>query len=292
MTYLAPGEITAESVRDADALVVRTRTKCDATLLDGSRVSAIATATIGMDHIDLDYCRSHGIEVHNAPGCNAPAVAQYVLSTINALKPGERPVIGIVGVGHVGSIVRRWAECNGFPTLLCDPPLQMPATLDEIARKADVITFHTPLDSTTRHMANREFFDSLRRRPLIINAARGPVVDTPALVDALKSGKVRAAAIDCWEGEPDIDRELLELAAVATPHVAGYSAEGKRRATAMAVRAIDPSIELPLDPVADTPTLEAIAASYDPTADSARLKSAPGEFEALRNNYDYRPEPR
>ena len=119
--YLEPEEFTPERVRNADALIVRTRTKCDAALLDGSKVRVIATATIGTDHIDLDYCRRHSIAVHNAPGCNAPAVAQYVLSVISRLRPGCR-CLGIVGAGHVGSIVDRWARANGIPTLLCDPP--------------------------------------------------------------------------------------------------------------------------------------------------------------------------
>lgn len=289
--YLAPEDFSRETIADCDALIIRTRTRCDSSLLDGTRVSRIATATIGLDHIDLDYCRTHGIEVHNAPGCNAPAVAQYVLSAICATGRTSG-TIGIVGVGHVGSIVNRWALANGFRTLLCDPPLGLPATLDQLAAEADIITFHTPLDASTRHMANARFFDSLQRRQLIINAARGPIVDTPALKDALRCGKASAAVIDCWEGEPDIDLELLDMAAIATPHIAGYSLEGKRRATAMAVRAIDPTVTLPLDPVSEAPALSAICESYDPLADSRALKASPALFEQLRNSYSYRPEPR
>jgi len=291
VSYLPPESFTPGAVRDADALIIRTRTRCDAALLDGSRVRVIATATIGTDHIDLGYCRRHGIAVHNAPGCNAPAVAQYVLSSLDAL--GLRgATLGIVGVGHVGSIVDRWARANGFRTLLCDPPLGLPATLDDLAAGADVITFHTPLDSVTRHMAGREFYAKCRRRPLIINAARGPVVDTAALIEALHSGRVSGAVIDCWEGEPDINRELLGLAAIATPHIAGYSLEGKRRATAMALAAVDPTIRIAQDSVATAPSMSAIAASYDPLKDSLALKSNPEQFEELRNTYDYRPEPR
>lgn len=290
VTYLAPEEFTPAAVRDMDALIVRTRTRCDAALLSGSHVRKIATATIGTDHIDLGYCAARGIEVHNAPGCNAPAVAQYVLSSIAALK-AENGTLGIVGVGHVGSIVRRWAEANGIRTLLCDPPLGLPATLADLAREADVITFHTPLDATTRHMADAAFFDSLQRKPVIINAARGPIVDTPALKHAIRQGRVSHAVIDCWEGEPAIDLELLDLAAIATPHIAGYSLEGKRRATAMAIRAIDPAIDLPLDPVADSPTLAEICRSYSPLTDTAALKSDPAAFESLRNTYNYRHEP-
>lgn len=290
--YLAPEDIDNNAVKDADALMVRTRTRCDESLLNGSKVKIIATATIGVDHIDLNYCRKVGIKVSNAPGCNAPAVAQYVLSAISRLRPGERPTIGIVGVGHVGSIVQRWAKANGFPTLLNDPPKGMPDTIEEVADKADVITFHTPLDYTTRHMANVRFFESLRRKPVIINAARGPVIDTPALLHAIDKGFVSDVVIDCWEGEPvNINRYLLDAATIATPHIAGYSSQGKQRATAMAVHAIDPSIILPTPSVAQAPTLQSIIDSYNPLTDTGPLKSAPADFENLRNNYNYRNEP-
>ncbi|MDE7335925.1 MAG: 4-phosphoerythronate dehydrogenase [Muribaculaceae bacterium] len=289
VTYLPPEGFTPQAVRNADALIIRTRTRCNADLLAGSRVKHIATATIGTDHIDLDYCRRAGIRVDNAPGCNAPAVAQYVLSTISAVRP-QALTVGIIGVGHVGSIVNRWAQANGFRTLLNDPPLGLDTPLETLAAEADVITVHTPLDSSTRHLINAGFLAKCRRKPLIINAARGAIVDTPALIEALKNGQVYAA-IDCWEGEPNISRELPGYCSVATPHIAGYSLEGKQRATAMALRAIDPRLDIELPPVADKPSLDAIAASYNPIADTAALLSATADFEALRNNYDYRPEP-
>lgn len=288
--YLPPEDINPESIKGADTLIVRTRTRCNAELLAGSGIRRIATATIGTDHIDLDYCRSNNIMVYNAPGCNAPAVAQYVLSTIAMLRPDARK-IGIVGVGHVGSIVNRWALANGFETLLCDPPLGLDTPLDILAAEADVITFHTPLDSSTRHMADTDFFSLCTRRPLVINAARGAIVDTQALIEAIELGRVEAA-IDCWEGEPQISLRLLELASVATPHIAGYSLEGKQRATAMVIKAIDPSIDVELPPVADAPTLQAIATSYSPLADTAALRANPANFESLRNTYPFRPEPR
>lgn len=290
VAYLPPENINSETIKYADAIIIRTRTRCNAELLDGSAVRHIATATIGTDHIDPDYCRRNNIRVSNAPGCNAPAVAQYVLSTVASIRPDAR-TIGIVGVGHVGSIVDRWARANGFRTLLCDPPLGLDTPLGTLAAEADVITFHTPLDSTTRHLADAAFFNRCVNKPLIINAARGPIVDTPALIEAIEQGRV-TAAIDCWEGEPKISAGLLELAAVATPHIAGYSLEGKLRATAMAIRAIDPTIAVDLPPVADAPSLEAIAASYSPLADTAALRANPGEFEGLRNTYSFRPEPR
>lgn len=291
VSYLAPEFITPEAVSNADALIIRTRTHCDAKLLDGSRVSAIATATIGTDHIDLDYCRARGIAVHNAPGCNAPAVAQYVLASINALG-FSGTTIGIVGCGNVGSIVDRWARANGMRTIISDPPLGINTPLATLTAEADVITFHTPLDPSTHHMANEEFFASCRRKPLIINAARGAIVDTPAMIEALDRGLIAGAVIDCWEGEPTISRDLLGRAAIATPHIAGYSLEGKRRATAMALAGIDPTIVLPLDPVAEAPLLDDIASGYDPLADTRALKANPDNFEMLRNSYDYRSEPR
>ncbi len=297
VSYLPPEEITPERVREADTLIVRTRTRCDAALLRGSRVSHVVTATIGTDHIDLNYCRSHGIRVDNAPGCNAPAVAQYVLATLGRIMPPQGWTLGIVGVGHVGSIVDSWARANGIRTLLCDPPRAAAegpdefVSLEEIAREADAITFHTPLDDSTRHMADARFFGSLQRHPVIVNAARGAVVDTPALIEALRSGAVSHAAIDCWEGEPYISAELLALAQVATPHVAGYSLQGKQRATAMAVSAIAPELAPAIPPVAQAPGLDEILASYNPLTDTALLKANAEQFEQLRNTYNYRNEP-
>lgn len=303
--YLAPEEITPAAVRDADALVVRTRTRCDAALLDGSRCRVIATATIGTDHIDMDYCRRRGIVVANAPGCNAPAVAQYVFASIAGLC--RSGVLGVVGVGHVGGIVAAWGRDLGFEVLLNDPPRQAAGDgvdfhdLDEIAARADVVTFHTPLvrggSWPTYHLAGKEFFGRLARRPVIVNAARGPVVDTDALLGAMDDGRVSHAVIDCWEGEPVLSARLLERASVATPHIAGYSIEGKRRATVAAASAV--ARELGLDvPVAGVGepsvaggiTWDAVTASYDPMADTRMLREAPGSFERLRNGYALRHE--
>lgn len=309
--YVHPDDITPARVRDVDAMIVRTRTRCDASLLAHSRCSFVATATIGTDHIDLPWCASRGIAVANAPGCNAPAVAQYVLGSVAALaeKPLHSYTIGIVGVGHVGRIVERWARALGMRVLLCDPPRREAeggsgwSTLAEVAEQADIVTFHTPLSRTGRHatlhMAGEEFFKIVKRRPIIINAARGAVVDTPALVRALDAGTVSHAVIDCWEGEPAISAQLLERAAVATPHIAGYSREGKWRASQMALDALTAHFgleplqlaeEAPL-PVPEAVTAEAVAASYNPLhADTPALKMHPENFEELRNNYNLRTE--
>ena len=323
--YLEPADITREAVLDADALIVRTRTRCDSTLLDGSRVRFIGSATIGTDHIDLDYCASHGITVRNAPGCNAPAVAQWVFCAIDAwmrqrgITTPEGLTLGIVGVGHIGSIVARWARQLGFNVLLNDPPKENSEngdgsfdvifepelhqknrpyfTLGELQRECDIITFHTPLTRDgqwpTWHLCDQRFLDGLARCRLILDAARGPIADNAALMRW--HGDV---GLDCWENEPRISRDLLEKCIVATPHIAGYSAEGKQRGTAMMLEALNdfygwdipiPTIPAPATGAAQV-TLDGIAASYDILADTAALKSDPAAFESLRNHYHHRPE--
>lgn len=300
--FLPPGAITRDATGDAEGLIVRTRTRCDAALLDGTAVRFIATATIGTDHIDLDYCRRRGITVASAPGCNAPAVAQWVFAALAAVRP-DAQTLGIVGCGHVGSIVERWGRAMGLRILVNDPPRAMRegpegfCDLATIAREADVITFHTPLDATTRHLASREFFAALRRRPAIFNAARGAIVDTSALVEALDKGLAGAAAIDCWENEPNISAALLERAAVATPHIAGYSRQGKMRASIMAADALRRYLGMAptgaaesVHRVPETVSLAEAAASYDIAADTALLRARTAEFEALRNGYRLREE--
>lgn len=311
VSYLAPDEINAAAMRDADALVTRTRTRCDASLLDGSKCRFIATATIGTDHIDLDYCRSHGITVKNAPGCNAPAVAQYVFAVIAKLRGLDTGfTLGVVGAGHVGSIIVDWAKDMGINTLVCDPPRadvegkEGFTDIEEIARKCDVITFHTPMTRDgkypTFHLLDRNLVDKMERKPLIINSARGPVTDTQALLYGLHSGKIGCAAIDCWENEPGISPELLDLAAVATPHIAGYSREGKIRATRMSLDSLTSYFGLPKVEMAEKVpegaatgvTLASVASSYNPLDDTEALKSSLESFEKLRNTYNYRDEAR
>ncbi|MDE6323950.1 MAG: 4-phosphoerythronate dehydrogenase [Paramuribaculum sp.] len=310
VSYLSPDEITPETMAGVEALVTRTRTRCDRNLLAGSKCRIIASATIGLDHVDADWCRQAGITVCNAPGCNAPAVAQYVFAAIIAAygKDLSKLTIGIVGVGNVGSIVARWAKGMGMDILLCDPPREQAeghagfCSLDEIASKADIITIHTPYTKNglhpTHHLLDSSFFDSLRRMPMVINAARGPIADNVAWVNAIESGKTGKAVVDCWEDEPHINRRLLELAYIATPHIAGYSREGKIRATAMALEAVaenlglpHPEISEPMPPSApDTVTADMVARSYDPFADTEALRSDPSAFEQLRNNYRLRRE--
>lgn len=314
--YLEPQQFTSESVADADALIIRTRTYCNASLLDGSRCQFIGTATIGTDHIDLDYCKNRGITVCNAAGCNAPAVAQYVLASIyqhmqaKHIASPESLTVGVVGVGHVGSIVARFAKECGFKVLLCDPPRaereggDQFTSLSHICAEADIITFHTPLtkqgEHATYHICNEKMLGNLGKCSLLINSARGPIVETEALLKHLRTNDNLSVAIDCWEGEPNINPDLLQRAFIATPHIAGYSAEGKKRGTAMVIEQLNAHFGWNAVPqsVADcTPTtgarnasLSRIAASYNPLTDTEALRTNPQDFEAIRNHYALRHE--
>ena len=301
VVYLPGNAFTKENVKDADALIVRTRTKCNRDLLEGSQVKFIATATIGYDHIDTEYCREAGITWTNCPGCNASSVEQYIHSVLLLLKEKKgldlkNATIGVVGVGHVGSRVARMARELGMKVLLNDPPRAEQGEsgfvdLTTIARECDVITFHTPLNREgsyrTYHLADEDFLFSLERAPFVINSSRGEVVDTASLLAALAAGKVKAAVIDTWEYEPRISRELMEVAFLATPHIAVYSADGKANATRMSLEALcrffgieaEFNILPPEGPK-----------GYDPTRDSEWLKASPEKFEWFRGNYPIRRE--
>ena len=318
VVYLRGADIRADDVQDADALIVRTRTHCDRQLLEGSRVQFVATATIGFDHIDTDYMSKAGIAWTNCPGCNAASVAQYVecsLLLLEQLKGFDlqRATIGIVGCGHVGSKVKAVAERLGMRVLVSDPPLaqkeansQQPTAnnfvpLDVIEREADVITFHVPLSSegqyATWHLADEDFFHRLLRVPYIINTSRGPVVDNAALLQALGEGRVRDAVLDVWEGEPQLNPDLLNKTFIGTPHIAGYSADGKVNADNMVIDALCQHFSLthpgriqpPLLP-ADFKYTGSALELYNPLDDSEKLKNDPTKFEFLRNNYPLRRE--
>ena len=306
-------EITNETVKDADAIIIRTRTRCDATLLKDSKCRFIGTATIGTDHIDLPYCASRGITVANAPGSNAPDVEQWVISANSTYIGHTRSLsditLGVIGAGNVGSVLIRWAEGLGIKTIVNDPPLQRQSSgsyrfssLSDIADKCDVITVHTPLtrtgDHPTYHLIDNSFISNLKRRPLILNAARGPVTDTLALINGLESGKISALGIDCWEGEPNINLQLLEQALIATPHIAGYSRQGKIRASQMVLDELSRHLRLDAPLRADAPSVAPVPhriipemLNYDILEDTRILKSSPSLFESLRNNYHLREEP-
>ncbi len=319
-------EINADRVKDADALIVRTRTKCDASLLKGSRVKFIATATIGFDHIDTDYCKSNGITWKNAPGCNSQSVMQYIASVMATLYLQrqinfEDTTMGIVGVGHVGSKVATLASVLGMKVLLNDPPRARNeggdffVSLEEIALKADIISFHVPLirkgADKTFHLLNNDLLCKIKSGAVIINSSRGEVVDGEVLKRALREKKIKTAALDVWENEPDIDAELLRLVSIGTPHIAGYSIDGKANGTAMAVRAVSDFFNLGLSnwypeniPLPPQTRLEincaglnkhqvmsrAILFTYDVGQDDNRLRKSIDTFEYQRNNYPVRRE--
>lgn len=308
---LADGKaIDAGMVKDADALVVRTRTHCDEKLLKGSNVRLIATATIGTDHIDIPWCEQNGIKVSSAPGCNAPGVAQYVLASI--LKTGfdtHKDILGIIGYGHVGQIVASWARKTGFSVLVCDPPRKAAGfddieyfPLEDLLAKCSAITLHVPLTKTgnfpTYHLIGEKELEMMRNGCVLINSSRGGVVDESSLKNAIDKKGLKAI-IDVWENEPDIDKELVSKSFISTPHIAGYSSEGKKRATGMALKAVgkffDMAIDLKgLECALNTEryiTKEQIEKSYDPLIDSNNLRQDISKFEELRNNYSYRHEP-
>lgn len=283
---MKPEEIDHEALLDADVLVVRTRTKVDAALLSGTKVRLVCTATIGYDHIDTTWCEQNGVRWSACPGCNAQAVCDYIEEVLNELSAsGRQPsVVGIVGVGHVGSLVAEMADRKGMQVLLNDPPKGIGVSLDEIARNSDIITFHTPLDQTTYHLCDANFLSKTRSEALIINAARGGVVDEKAL---LASG--REFVLDTWEGEPDVNTEAVEKARLATMHIAGYSQEGKKRATEMCLEAISQEFDLPILSIdKKVVSLQPISGDSSPgwvERISNQLKVAPRDFELLRKNY-------
>lgn len=311
VVYADPSDITSDLVRDADALIVRTRTRCNENLLDGSAVRLVATATIGMDHIDSVWCESQGIEVCNAAGCNAPGVAQYVWSSLlrNGFDPA-RHVLGVVGKGHIGSIVADWGRKTGAHVLVCDPPRQRAAFGDEdylpletLLREADAVTLHTPLTlggiDNTYHLIGEEQLDMLKDGAWLVNASRGAVADNSSLAEAAQRGRVRAI-VDVWEDEPVINPTLLGHALVATPHIAGYSREGKERATRMVLEAVERKFGINVDKSGlegnykapdHIASLDCVTESYNPAIDTSALRSDPASFERLRSEYDYRREP-
>ena len=308
VSYLAGVSITAEDVRDADALIVRTRTRCNASLLEGSRVKFIATATIGFDHIDLKYCAEHDIKVVTSAGCNARGVLQWVSAVLRHLSltqgwmPQQR-TLAIVGVGHVGSLVKEYSESWGFRVVCCDPPREEREhlgflSLEEVARQADIITFHTPLADDTRHMINRELLSWLKPDAVVLNSSRGEVLDTEALVE-----DGHPCAMDVWEHEPNISREILERAIITTPHIAGYSEQGKAIATSMALQQLGRHFGLPFEgwypaeaapqrpcPISWEEMCQQMGEVYDIVGESQALKQHPDQFEWMRDHYNYRSE--
>lgn len=324
--YLPASLITKATIKNADALLVRTRTKCNAALLDGSTVKFIATATIGFDHIDTGYCRSKNIHWVNAPGCNSSAVQQYWLAAILTLAEKDQiqlndKTLGIIGVGNVGSKVEIAAGLLGMKVKLNDPPRARKegysgfVGIDEILETSDIITLHVPFnpegEDKTFHLFDDSIFGKMKPGAWLINTSRGEVVDTDALNKALSNGRVKGAVLDVWENEPNINPELLSKTLLATSHIAGYSHEGKANATSMIVKSLSEYFDIPihdfsipsLSPPSDPEILidansgswqeivrQAVLHTYHIMNDHERLLELPDSFEQQRSNYHLRRE--
>jgi len=326
--------IGPSDVRDARLLAVRSTTPVNRALLQGSAVRFVGTATIGHDHIDQAYLEEAGIAWSAAPGCNANSVAEYVAAALLrlAVRDGralEGLTAGVIGVGNVGRRVAEVCRTLGLRVLQNDPPRARAegagafVALDRLLAEADVVTLHVPLTREGRDatwgLAGPAFFERLGGGAVLVNAARGAVVESAALCRAIDTGRVRAAVIDTWEGEPDIPRALLERAALGTPHIAGYSFEGKVAGTRMVHEAacrflgVEPAWDPePLMPPPAVPELrvratqrsdeevldELVAAVYDVEQDDAALRAGlrlpqrewSAHFDRLRKTYRVRRE--
>ncbi len=322
-----PGiQIDKDKIRDADALLIRTRTICNQDLLEDSNVKFIASATIGYDHIDTEYCKKKNIYWSNAPGCNSGSVMQYIASALVLFARSRnidlrKRTLGVIGVGNVGKKIVRLAEILGIQVVLNDPPRQRDegpcgfVSLDGIFREADIITLHVPLiyegEDRTYHMVNEKFLNRLNKGTLLINSARGEVIDTFALSQFVKKGIPESVILDVWENEPSIDRDLLYELFIGTPHIAGYSADGKANGTKMIVQALSKFFNLGIDdwepdeiPVPEKNEIEydgsnknfqeiitdLILQTYDIREDDRALRNSINDFELIRGNYPLRRE--
>ena len=333
VTTLSGRDITASVIKDTDVLIVRSITKIDEKLLQGSSVKFVGTATIGFEHIDVEYLKQKKIGFASAPGSNANSVAEYIIAGLLEIAQKldvtlEGKSIGIIGVGNVGSKVAQKCVALDMKLFLNDPPLHR-QTGDskylplESLFDCDVITLHTPLTfdglDKTYHLADEKFFDSLKAGCVFINTARGAVVDSNTLKKEIKSGKLSASILDVWENEPDIDTELLSMVDIATPHIAGYSLDGKIAGMIMIYEAVCKYFGLPIEknivdflPESDTPQIkieniisdeqeilhQTVKKIYDITKDDAdlrRILNLPQNkrafiFDRLRKTYRIRRE--
>jgi len=325
----SPGRLIDDvMVADADALIVRTRTRCASRLLEKSRVRIIASATIGFDHLDTKWLEKAGIKWVNAPGCNSGSVMQYIMAALLFLASRHSldlrsTTLGGVGVGNVGSKVVAAARARGMRVLLNDPPRERRegtagfSPLDQLLEESDILTLHVPLtvegEDLTKHLINSKTLKNVRKNCIMINTSRGEVVDNTALRKALEDKTIRGAVLDVWEGEPEADRLLLNLADISTPHIAGYSVDGKANATINAVREVSvalgipllewtpESLPLPAEPVIDlslhpafTDPVDlagiAVSHTYRIRDDDSLFRGNPEKFEYLRDNYGARRE--
>ena len=326
VVYRDGREISRSDVLNADALIIRTRTKCNRYLLEGSAVRFIASATIGYDHIDTGFCQANNIFWTNAAGCNSSSVQQYIAAALFHLAEElkfelSKKTIGIVGVGNVGSKVARLCTALGMRVLLNDPPRERRegskefVSLDTIVEEAEIVTFHVPLNmegaDRTFHLVDEKLLSKFRKSQILINSSRGEIVDSEALKVALHGKMLAECVLDVWEREPEIDTHLLGLVEIGTPHIAGYSVDGKAKGTSMSVQAFSRFFGLDLNdwypekvPLPANTVLEAdcrnvseqnviaglIQRTYDILADDARLRMSPKTFEKQREEYPLRRE--
>jgi erythronate-4-phosphate dehydrogenase len=324
--YMPGKQIDRDVLVGADALLIRTRTKCTESLLRGTKVKFIGTATIGIDHIDTQYCEKNKIEWTNAPGCNSSSVQQYIAAALLKMSSEFRfnlkdKTIGIVGVGNVGSKVEKLARILGMNVLLNDPPRARKESdkefhsLGTILYESDIVTVHVPLnvvgEDNTYNLFNEKSFKKMQKGTWFVNSSRGEVTDTGSLKDTLRSGKLCGAVIDVWENEPDIDRDLMAKAFIATPHIAGYSNDGKANGTALVVNSLCKCFEIPLknwypenvpQPAEPVVTIdgkgksdediirEAVFHTYNISGDDIKLRFSPSDFEKQRGDYPLRRE--
>ena len=319
IVYKEGSAINRNDVMDADALVIRTRTRCGRKLLHGSKVKIIATATIGTDHIDLDYCRRHSIYVRHAAGCNSGGVMDYVFSALYGTASRKTidltgATFGVIGVGSVGSRVAAMASNLGFKVYQCDPPRALAegptgfCSQEELLQNSQIVSLHVPLNKKTRHMAGKSFFDQMLPGAFFINTARGEVVDERALIKAIP--RLGPVIIDTWKNEPKVNKKLMDMVDIATPHIAGYSYQGKQNGTASAVRAVArffgledlynyfppttveelEAVRLDLKGMSQGQIASIFQYNYPVFTDDFMFRLRPDDFEDLRTNYSYRKE--
>ncbi len=318
-------QIFPAQIKDADALIVRSKTKVTPELLAGSAIRFVGTATAGFEHMDFQYLKSRGIGWCAAPGCNADSVADYItaallnLHSFHGLDLDGR-TLGIIGVGQVGSRIAKRAEALGLRVLLNDPPRAAREgsagfqSLEKLLAESDIVSLHVPLIKEkpwpTLCMADCRFFEQMKRGSVFINAARGKVLDADALLLAKETGIITHAVLDVWDPEPAIRTDMLRMATIGTPHIAGYSFEGKLNGTIQVYREAcrffetaqvwNPAPRLPAVAVpelkidsrgkADIEVLaEAVAAVYDICADQLTVETA-ARFDKLRATYGVRRE--
>ena len=289
-------EMTAADVKDADVLLVRSITKVNQSLLEGSSVKFVGTCTIGTDHLDIDYLNAQGIQFSNAPGCNAQAVVDYVLSALLTLgerwqQPWQSLSVGIVGAGNVGGRLYKTLLGLGMDVIAYDPNIAQfsdPAFSERVWQQ-DVVSLHTPISydgaNKTHHLVNAAKLQSMKSKSCLINSCRGSVINNHELLQHLNNEPNFQAILDVYEDEPSPSDQLINACLLSTPHIAGYSLDGKYQGTAMIYDAVCDFLALPkrlkLAQLVAEPALKKISISQDAPA-AFMLKTC------IRSAYDIR----